>query len=37
MGLRLTTEIDWLSSDHDSPYAIRDFVEAKTVWHPIGA
>lgn len=28
---------DWFSCDHDSPYAIRDFVEAKTVWHPIGA
>ena len=28
---------DWYSADHDSPYAIRDFVEAKTVWHPVGA
>jgi aldehyde dehydrogenase (NAD+) len=28
---------DWFSPDHDSPYAIRDFLEAKTVWHPIGA
>ncbi len=28
---------DWFSESHDSPYAIRDFVEAKTVWHPIGA
>lgn len=28
---------DWFSSDHDSPYAIRDFLEAKTVWHPIGS
>jgi acyl-CoA reductase-like NAD-dependent aldehyde dehydrogenase len=27
---------DWFSSEHDSPYAIRDFTEAKTVWHPIG-
>ena len=27
---------DWFSSSHDSPYAIRDFTEAKTVWHPIG-
>ncbi|RYD63561.1 MAG: aldehyde dehydrogenase family protein [Verrucomicrobiaceae bacterium] len=27
---------DWYSDAHDSPYAIRDFVEAKTVWHPIG-
>lgn len=28
---------DWFSKVHDSPYAIRDFTEAKTVWHPIGA
>ncbi|RPJ34844.1 MAG: aldehyde dehydrogenase family protein [Verrucomicrobiaceae bacterium] len=28
---------DWFSDAHDSPYAIRDFTEAKTVWHPIGA
>ncbi|MEK7949612.1 aldehyde dehydrogenase family protein [Luteolibacter soli] len=28
---------DWYSDKHDSPYAIRDFVEAKTVWHPIGS
>jgi aldehyde dehydrogenase (NAD+) len=28
---------DWFSSAHDSPYAIRDFVEAKTVWHPVGS
>lgn len=31
------TDTDWSSSDHDSPYPIRDFTEAKTVWHPIGA
>lgn len=30
-------DTDWFSSDHDSPHAIRDFTEAKTVWHPIGA
>ena len=30
-------ETDWFSAAHDSPYAIRDFTEAKTVWHPIGA
>jgi crotonobetainyl-CoA:carnitine CoA-transferase CaiB-like acyl-CoA transferase len=30
-------ETDWFSGVHDSPYAIRDFTEAKTVWHPIGA
>jgi aldehyde dehydrogenase (NAD+) len=30
-------DTDWFSTDHDSPYPIRDFTEAKTVWHPIGA
>ena len=30
-------ETNWFSKEHDSPYAIRDFTEAKTVWHPIGA
>lgn len=30
-------DTDWFSPDHESPYAIRDFTEAKTVWHPIGA
>lgn len=28
---------DWFSDKHDSAWAIRDFVEAKTVWHPIGS
>jgi acyl-CoA reductase-like NAD-dependent aldehyde dehydrogenase len=28
---------DWHSDKHDSPYAIRDFTEAKTVWHPVGS
>jgi acyl-CoA reductase-like NAD-dependent aldehyde dehydrogenase len=31
------TDTDWFSKEHDSPYAIRDFTEAKTVWHPSGA
>jgi acyl-CoA reductase-like NAD-dependent aldehyde dehydrogenase len=30
-------DTDWFSKEHDSPYAIRDFTEAKTVWHSIGA
>ena len=30
-------DTDWFSTSHDSPYEIRDFTEAKTVWHPIGA
>ncbi len=28
---------DWYSEKHESPYAIRDFTEAKTVWHPVGS
>jgi aldehyde dehydrogenase (NAD+) len=33
----LSPQTDWFSNEHDSPYAIRDVTEAKTVWHPIGA
>ena len=29
--------IDWLSAQNQSPYHIGEFVEIKTVWHPIGA
>jgi acyl-CoA reductase-like NAD-dependent aldehyde dehydrogenase len=29
--------VDWLSTRSQSPYQIADFVEIKTVWHPIGA
>ena len=28
---------DWFAPGHDSPYPIRDFTEAKTIWHPVGA
>ena len=28
---------DWFSADAQSVYAIRDFLEFKTTWHPIGA
>jgi acyl-CoA reductase-like NAD-dependent aldehyde dehydrogenase len=28
---------DWLSESAQSPYLIGEFVEIKTVWHPIGA
>jgi acyl-CoA reductase-like NAD-dependent aldehyde dehydrogenase len=40
--VRLTasgTKIDWLSGEGPLPslYAIRDFVEFKTTWHPVGA
>jgi aldehyde dehydrogenase (NAD+) len=27
---------DWHSPTHDAPYPIRDLIEFKTVWHPIG-
>ncbi|MGH2455354.1 MAG: aldehyde dehydrogenase family protein [Candidatus Limnocylindria bacterium] len=29
--------VDWLSPRAQSPYLISEFVETKTVWHPIGA
>jgi aldehyde dehydrogenase (NAD+) len=29
--------IDWFGRSCESVYAIRDFVEFKTVWHPIGS
>ncbi len=28
---------DWLAASAQSPYLIGQFVETKTVWHPIGA
>jgi acyl-CoA reductase-like NAD-dependent aldehyde dehydrogenase len=29
--------VDWLSARAQSPYLIAEFVEIKTVWHPIGS
>jgi acyl-CoA reductase-like NAD-dependent aldehyde dehydrogenase len=29
--------VDWLDDRAQSPYLIGDFVETKTVWHPIGS
>jgi acyl-CoA reductase-like NAD-dependent aldehyde dehydrogenase len=29
--------VEWLSERSQSPYQIGEFVEIKTVWHPIGA
>jgi aldehyde dehydrogenase (NAD+) len=29
--------LDWMSEKSQSVYEIRDFVEFKTTWHPIGA
>lgn len=33
----LRVEKDWFGEDAQSVYAIRDFLEFKTTWHPIGA
>ncbi len=33
----LATEAEWLADAAQSVYAIRDFLEFKTTWHPIGA
>jgi aldehyde dehydrogenase (NAD+) len=30
-------DIDWSADSNESVYEIRNFVEFKTVWHPIGA
>ena len=30
-------DIDWSAESAESVYEIRNFVEFKTVWHPIGA
>jgi len=30
-------DIDWASARYESAFEIRNFIEFKTVWHPIGA
>jgi len=30
-------EIDWTSDANEGAYEMRDFIEFKTVWHPVGA
>jgi acyl-CoA reductase-like NAD-dependent aldehyde dehydrogenase len=30
-------ELDWTDDQSQSVYEIRDFIEFKTTWHPIGA
>ena len=30
-------DTNWFADAAQSPYAIRDFLEFKTTWHPIGA
>ena len=32
-----TPDIDWASARYESAFEIRNFIEFKTVWHPIGA
>ena len=34
---RALDRYDWLADAAQSPYLIGEFVEIKTVWHPIGA
>jgi aldehyde dehydrogenase (NAD+) len=34
---RKRDEIDWLDAKVQGAYEIRDFIEFKTTWHPIGA
>ena len=34
---RREDEIDWIREKAQSVYEIRDFIEFKTTWHPIGA
>jgi aldehyde dehydrogenase (NAD+) len=29
--------LDWMDEKSQSVYEIRDFIEFKTTWHPIGA
>jgi aldehyde dehydrogenase (NAD+) len=35
--LKAEEPINWLSDDAQSLYEIRDFLEFKTTWHPVGA
>jgi hypothetical protein len=36
--VRITaTNADWFDATFDSAWQLRDFTEAKTVWHPIGS
>ena len=34
--VKIERRSDWHSSEVENPYAILDFVEVKTTWHPIG-
>ena len=34
--VRIERRTDWLDGAAESPYAILDFQETKTTWHPVG-
>ncbi|HVR28991.1 MAG TPA: aldehyde dehydrogenase family protein [Thermoanaerobaculia bacterium] len=34
--LRVERRIEWLDATAENPYAILDFQETKTTWHPVG-
>jgi aldehyde dehydrogenase (NAD+) len=34
---KVEEKTDWFSEKTQSLYAIRDFLEFKTTWHPVGA
>jgi acyl-CoA reductase-like NAD-dependent aldehyde dehydrogenase len=34
--VRVERRADWLDAGAESPYAILDFQETKTAWHPVG-
>ncbi len=37
LKLRAPSALDWFDADaHENVYALRDFLEFKTVWHPVG-
>ena len=37
LRLPAASDREWLDDEHESAEIIRDFIEFKTVWHPIGA
>jgi len=38
LKIRDSAQLDWFdAAAHETAYAIRDFVEFKTTWHPVGA
>jgi len=35
--LKAEEPVDWLSKSAEGLYEIRDYIEFKTTWHPVGA